>query len=237
MSRGRSPVESRGVSAHTIRAMTLDDLRAADGTTPTPTGTRTVFLLSPANCGGKRARILMRDEATLPLALQLRESGASLGEVFSFLSGLYFRGKLAYGRAFGSLGHGALVITPGRGLIPVDTILGIADLEEIAAIGVSHDEPRFREPLVRDAAALGATLAGDERVVLLGSIATGKYVDLIEARLDGRLFFPSAFVGRGDMSRGGLMLRCVQRGEELEYVPIAGAVRHGKRPPRLEPIR
>ena len=48
--------------------------------------------------------------------------------------------------------------------------------------------------------------------------------------------FPAAFVGRGDMSRGGLMLRCVLRNEELEYVPIAGAVRRGKRPPKLEPI-
>jgi len=215
--------------------MTLDDPSPPEP----PRRTRSVFLLSPANCGGRRAQILLRESAAFPLAVRVRNAGAPLGEVFSFLSGLYFRGKLAYGMAFGSAatGHGALIITPGRGLIPADTIVRIGDLEEIASIGVAHDELRFREPLERDAATLAATLEPGDRVVLLGSIATGKYVDLIERLLDGRLFFPSAFVGRGDMSRGGLMLRCVLRGEELDYVPIAGAIRRGPRPPRLEPIR
>ena len=73
--------------------------------------------------------------------------------------------------------------------------------------------------------------------MLLGSIATGKYVDVIERHLGGRLRFPAEFVGRGDMSRGGLMLRCAQRRQPLEYIPIAGATRRGRRPPRLEPIR
>jgi len=215
--------------------MTLDDPSPPEP----PRRTGTVFLLSPANCGGRRAQILLRERAAFPLAARVRDEGAPLGEVFSFLSGLYFRGKLAYGVAFGSAASrpGALVITPGRGLIPADTIVRIGDLEEIASIGVSHDEPRFREPLERDTATLAVTLEPGDRVVLLGSIATGKYVDLIERLLDGRLFFPAAFVGRGDMSRGGLMLRCVLRGEELEYVPIAGAIRRGPRPPRLEPIR
>jgi hypothetical protein len=39
------------------------------------------------------------------------------------------------------------------------------------------------------------------------------------------------------MSRGGLLLRCVRDRRELEYVPVLGAVRHGPRPPRLEPVR
>ena len=111
------------------------------------------------------------------------------------------------------------------------------DLRAIARIGVAPDEPRFAEPLARDAAALAARLAGDDVVVLLGSIATGKYVDVIERRLDGRLRFPSEFVGRGDMSRGGLMLRCVRENRALSYVPVAGSARHGARPPRLDPIR
>jgi hypothetical protein len=179
----------------------------------------------------------MREAAAFPLAVQLRDSGAPLGDVFSFLSGLYFRGKVAYGRRFGVAGAGTLVITPGRGLISPDTVVRLGDLEEIASIGVSLEEPRFRGPLERDATALASSLSGEDRVILLGSIATGKYVDVIESRLDGRLRFPAAFVGRGDMSRGGLLLRCVARGEELEYVPIAGAVRRGPRPPRLEPIR
>jgi hypothetical protein len=48
-----------------------------------------------------------------------------------------------------------------------------------------------------------------------------------------RLHFPADFVGRGDMSRGGLMLRCVTEGRELEYAPILGATRRGARPPKL----
>jgi len=201
---------------------------------------QTVFLLSPAHCGGKRAKILLDQRATFPLAVRLRESGAAIGDVFSFLSGLYFRGKLGYGRSFARLAaapHGVLVITPGRGLIPPDAIVTLADLREIAEVGVTPVEPRFRVPLERDSATLASVLSGSDQVILLGSIATGKYVDIIESQLDGRLRFPADFVGRGDMSRGGLMLRCVLQQQELLYVPVAGAIRRGKRPPRLDPLR
>ena len=51
-------------------------------------------------------------------------------------------------------------------------------------------------------------------IVLLGSIASGKYVELLQPVFGNRLVFPPAFVGRGDMSRGGLLLRCVSAGEE-----------------------
>jgi hypothetical protein len=200
---------------------------------------QTVFLLSPAHCGGRRAQILLGERASFPLAVKLREEGAPIGEVFSFLSGLYFRGKLAYGQAFArarTAPHGVLVITPGRGLVSPDTIVGLQDLLAIATVGVAPDEPRFRRPLERDSAALASLLGREDRVVLLGSIATGKYVDIIESHFDGRLRFPSDFVGRGDMSRGGLMLRCVLDRKELEYIPMAGATRHGKKPPRLEPL-
>jgi hypothetical protein len=56
------------------------------------------------------------------------------------------------------------------------------------------------------------------------------------AVLGERLHFPAEFVGRGDMSRGGLLLRAVRAGVELAYLPVAGAVRHGARPPRLPPL-
>ncbi len=160
--------------------------------------------------------------------------------MFSFLSGLYFRGKLAYGRAFASprtAPHGVLVITPGRGLLSPETIVGHRDLLVIASVGVAPKEAQFSKPLERDSVALASVLAKDDRVVLLGSIATGKYVDIIESYFEGRLRFPGDFVGRGDMSRGGLMLRCVLDRKELEYIPIAGATRHGKKPPRLKPLR
>ena len=201
---------------------------------------QTVFLLSPARCDGRRAAILWSERAAFPLAVRLRETGAPIGEVFSFMSGLYFRGKLTYSRAFArstTARSGAFVITPGRGLVPPEQVVTLEDLHEIAAVGVTVEEPRFREPLERDAVGLAASMAGSDRVVLLGSIATGKYVDVVESKLDGRLLFPSAFVGRGDMSRGGLLLRCVLEQRELEYVPVAGSIRRGTRPPRLEPLR
>ena len=69
--------------------------------------------------------------------------------------------------------------------------------------------------------------------MLLGSIATGKYADVLLDILGDRLLFPPSFVGRGDMSRGGLLLRCVRAGMELPYEPLRGAIRHGPRPPKL----
>ena len=78
---------------------------------------------------------------------------------------------------------------------------------------------------------------GPPEIVLLGSVATGKYVDVLLDVVGERLLFPTDFVGRGDMSRGGLLLRKAAEGVELEYVNVAGAVRHGPRPPKLPPLR
>jgi hypothetical protein len=161
-----------------------------------------------------------------------------LGEVFSFLSSLYFRGKLAYARTFGrpSAGlSGAFVITPGEGLRDPAEPVTIDRLRRYAEIPVKSSEARYLAPLRRDAEALRA-LAGERcRIVLLGSVASSRYVEPLLGVFGDRLFFPSAFVGRGDMSRGGLLLRCVREGRELEYIPVAGAERHGPRPPRLPP--
>ncbi len=201
--------------------------------------TRRVFVLSPASAGGMHARILLRDEARFDLAVRLRSRGAPLGETFSFLSGLYFRGKLAYGSAFARppAGHeGVLIITTHRGLLPPQTMITVRELREMASVPIGVDEPRYREPLERDAADLSDTVGADGEVVLLGSIATPKYVDILRTFLGARLRFPEQFVGRGDMSRGGLLLRHVRSGEELSYVSLEGATRHGQRPPRLEPL-
>jgi hypothetical protein len=73
--------------------------------------------------------------------------------------------------------------------------------------------------------------------VLLGSIASEKYVAVLGSIFGDRLLFPSDFVGRGDMSRGGLLLRAARDGAELAYEPVLGAQRRGKRPPRLTPVR
>jgi hypothetical protein len=198
-----------------------------------------VFLLSPAYAGGKRGQVLMRDAAAFDLAVRLRGPlGAEIGEVFSFLSGLYFRGKVAYARAFAhppTGGPHALVITPTRGLLPVNGRVTLDTLREFAAGDVDADNPAYRAPLELHAAELAEASGGDCEMVLLGSVASGKYVDVLLGIFGERLVFPAEFVGRGDMSRGGLMLRCAADGTELEYVPVLGAVRRGARPPKLSP--
>jgi hypothetical protein len=198
-----------------------------------------VFVLSPAACGGPRAQLVFNEAAQFEVARRLRSpEGIPLGDVFSFLSGLYFRGKLSYARAFARPPAGApgvLVITPSEGLRPAEDPVTLARLRGFARVSIEVDEPRYRRPLLRDVRALAKALGPEGEVVLLGSIATGKYVDLLQGVLGDRLRFPAEFVGRGDMSRGGLLLRCVDEGRELDYVPVAGATRHGKRPPRLVP--
>jgi len=195
-----------------------------------------VFLLSPARAGGERMGLLLSPRANFPLAWQFQRSGAPLGEVFQFASGLYFRGKLAYARAFGRAppgGSGALAIVPGRGMMDVEQTITADELRAIAEVRVDVRDPRYRAPLERDAQLLARRLGNRGEAVLLGSIATGKYADVFLDVLGDRLLFPPSFVGRGDMSRGGLLLRAVRAGEELPYAPLRGAVRHGARPPRL----
>ena len=173
----------------------------------------------------------------MALAQRLEAGTLSLGEAFAFMSGLYFRGKMAYSTAFGQRPDKApasYVITPTRGLqipsLPVSRRL----IEEFAAVDVACDEPRYVEPLVADARTLSAALPDDARVVLLGSVATSKYVEVLAAALGAHLQFPLEFIGRGDMSRGALMLRSAGSGVELAYVDAATATaRRGPRPPRL----
>src|ERR1700751_1404977 len=200
-----------------------------------------IFLLSPAYAGGERARMILRDQAQFFLARQLRgKSGAPIADVFTFLSGLYFRGKIAYANAFARRARGTsgvLVITPTRGLIDARTRIHLDDLREFAEVDIHEDDPRYRTPIERDARHLATKLSDQSEVILLGSIATGKYVDVLLANFGDRLRFPAEFVGRGDMSRGGLMLRCAADLQELSYIPVAGAIVNGKRPPKLAPRR
>jgi hypothetical protein len=202
-----------------------------------PAAPQRVFLLSPARCDGERAEMMLSPRATFPLAQRLREpGGAPLGEVMSFLSGLYFRGKLAYAEAFARPAAGVLVITQDAGLQPPSRPLTAAALRGAARVDIDAANPRYRRPLESSAAALAALLRPADEVVLLGSIASAKYVDVLTAIFGERLLFPLEFVGRGDMSRGGLLLRCVRAGLELTYAPVLGAVRTGSRPPRLPPL-
>jgi hypothetical protein len=198
-----------------------------------------IFLLSPARCGGKRAAMLYSERAAFDLAVCLRKpEGVAVGEVFSFLSGLYFRGKLAYATSFSSPPPdlaGAYAITSNRGLLPVATRITIDQLRAFGDVDIDAQDDRYRAPLLRDAQQIRATMPADSEVVLLGSVASAKYVDLLLQVFGSGLHFPADFVGRGDMSRGGLMLRCVEDRRELSYIPLMDAQRRGSRPPKLVP--
>jgi hypothetical protein len=195
-----------------------------------------IFLLSPAYAGGERARMLMSERAQFDLAQRLRnKKGATIAEVFTFLSGLYFRGKIAYANVFAR--GGVFVITPTRGLVDAQTSITLDHLREFAEVDIDEGNPRYRKPLERDVRRLAKKLSAGGDIILLGSIATGKYIDILLENFRERLRFPGDFVGRGDMSRGGLLLRCAADRQELDYIAVAGAIVKGKRPPKLEPRR
>jgi hypothetical protein len=199
-----------------------------------------IFLLSPAHCGGRRAQMVLRPRARFDLARRLRGKGVPLGELFSFLSGLYFRGKLAYATAFAdppASSPGVFVITPCRGLLPAETRVRAGDLRAFAGTEIGEDVEAYARPLARDARRLARRAGPETEIVLLGSIATGKYLNVLLKWFGPRLKFPRDFVARGDMSRGGLLLRRAADREELEYIPVQGAVLHGKKPPKLTPRR
>src|SRR5207248_3306915 len=100
-------------------------------------------------------------------------------------------------------------------------------------VPIDCDDARYRDPIQRDARHL-AGKCPDCKFILLGSVGSRKYASVLLPILGERLLFPEEFVGRGDMSRGGLLLRSVRAEQELEYTPLAGAVVHGRRPPKLE---
>ncbi len=185
--------------------------------------------------------MILSDRAQFELARKLRgKKGASIAEVFTFLSGLYFRGKIAYATAFARPARGTpgvFVITPTRGLVDARTRIYLDDLREFATVNIHEDDSRYRLPIEQDVQCLAKKLPLESEVILLGSIATGKYVDVLLASFRNRLRFPSEFIGRGDMSRGGLMLRCAMDRQELSYIAVAGAIVNGKRPPKLAPRR
>jgi len=198
-----------------------------------------IFLLSPASSAGKRAGLVYNDSAEFALALKVRSAaGAPLGEVFSFLSGLYFRGKLTYAREFARPPNGVSgihIITPTDGLSDAERPISLADLKRFAEVAIDAKEPRYRLPLERSARALAGAVGNRCDVVLLGSVATDKYVEVLEPIFGERLLFPVDFVGQGDMYRGGLMLRRVASGKELDYVPVSDSARQGKQ--ERKPLR
>ena len=186
-----------------------------------------VFLISPANCNGVRARWILGPTGRSDLAKRLRQAdGAPLGEVFAFLSALYFRGKLTYARAFARPPlntEGVLIITPTAGLLPPDSLVRLSRLRGFSRVPISLKNRSYRGSLLRAVKKLASNIGPDCEVVLLGSIASGKYLDILNRVFGARLRVPAEFIGRGDMSRGALMLRCVKEQRELDYITVGGA--------------
>jgi hypothetical protein len=184
-----------------------------------------VFVISPANCNGERARWVLRRNARSDLAQRLRApGGAPLGEVFTFLSALYFRGKLAYAQTFArppANGKGVLIITPTAGLLPHDVAIRLSRLRGFSRVPITVKNRLYRYSLLRAVKKLALEIGPDCEVVLLGSIATGKYLDILTEGFGERLLVPADFIGLGDMSRGALLLRCVRENRELDYMPAA----------------
>ena len=150
------------------------------GHTPHPTGTpaphdlqlsgRRIFLLSPANASGIRGKRLLSGRTQFDLALRLRTTGAPIGEIFSFMSALYFRGKLAYAQRFANPPAGLagiLVITSSRGLLAPEAIVTLEELRAMSRACIDHNNPEYRVPLERDARLLSQCSGNDTQVVLL----------------------------------------------------------------------
>jgi len=200
-----------------------------------------IFILSPARTSGERADLIYNPGARFDLARRLHRGEAlPIRDIFSFLSGLYFRGKVAYAKTFASPPArlaGTLVITSNQGLVDVDQTVTLDELRAFSQSEIDLKNPEYVEPLQRAAKRIARKVGRDAEVVLLGSISTKKYVDPLLKVFGERLRFPLEFVGRGDMSRGSLLLRHALAKTELTYAPLGGATLRGKRPPRLEPRR
>jgi hypothetical protein len=203
---------------------------------PAASERKTIFLLSPANASGIRGTRLLGVSGKSQLAERLRGSGASIGEVYEFISSLYFRGKLAYARRFANPPAGAagIYIITGAGLLLPENTVTLDDLRRISATPLDVDNSAYRLPLDRDLNLLNERAGGDAVVILLGSIATRKYLTPLLAVFGERLLFPKDFLGRGDMSRGSLLLRCCATMSVLEYLPATGLLLTGKKSPSRE---
>jgi len=183
-----------------------------------------IFLLSPGNASGAKGQRLLNPDSQLQLALRLRESGAPLGAVYEFISSLYFRGKLRYAECFQSPppGVAGVHVITGVGLMLPETIVSIDQFRRLSAIAIDADNPDYRLPLHRDLCRLRKSANSETNVILLGSIATSKYLAPLLSVFGEQLLFPGDFVGRGDMSRGSLLLKSCSSGSPLTYLRATG---------------
>jgi hypothetical protein len=122
--------------------------------------------------------MLLREQADFDLAVKLRQGTATIGEIYTFMSGLYFRGKMAYAEAFRAAPPGippGVVIVPGVGLVPPETAVDVGQLRTVADVPVDEGNHVYRSALLRAARLLDEYAGSACSYVLLGSIASGKY--------------------------------------------------------------
>ena len=199
-----------------------------------------VFVLSPANCNGLRARWVLKKNSRSDLALRLRGAGVPLGEVFTYLSALYFRGKLAYAQAYAEPPAGCpgiLIITPTAGLVPHDSSIQLAKLRGFGRVPIHLKNRLYCSSLRRSARKLAVNLDPECELILLGSVGTRKYLDILAPIFGARLRIPAEFVGLGDMSRGGLLLRCVRENRQLNYIDAASVGTSGSKRSRANRLK
>ena len=101
-----------------------------------------------------------------------------------------------------------------------DTVVTLSDLRRISSTSIDEKNSHYRLPLDSDLRRLRKMVGNETDVILLGSVATSKYITPITDVFGERLLFPKDFLGRGDMSRGSMLLRCCEQGLELEYLPV-----------------
>jgi hypothetical protein len=181
-----------------------------------------IFLLSPANAAGIRGQRLFSRDAEFDLARKLRDFGAPLGEVYRFISSLYFRGKMDYAEKFQSPPQGVagVQIITGAGLMLPETLVTLNDLRRISSIPIDATNSSYRLPLDSDLLRLREAAGDETDIILLGSVASSKYVAPLREVFGKRLLFPKDFLGLGDMSRGSMLLRCCEQAAELVYLPV-----------------
>jgi hypothetical protein len=197
-----------------------------------------IFLLSPADASGRRGQMLLNPKSQFELAQRLRTSGITLGEAYSFMSSLYFRGKLSYAATFANQTHdqpSIQIITPTRGLLSPHTTLNLSDLSDLGLERILEKNPRYRDPLERDLRKLSESLGTEGKVIFLGSLGTKRYIPLLKEILGNRILVPRDFLGMGNMKRGAVLLRCVREHRQLSYVTLADT--EVTRKPKLGPSK
>jgi hypothetical protein len=107
---------------------------------------RRIFLLSPANASGIRGQRLLNSDGESQIAQRLRQSGAPLGEVYQFISSLYFRGKLEYAEKFKNPPSGVpgVHIITGAGLKLPETVIRLEELRRISATPIDAENSAYR---------------------------------------------------------------------------------------------